>query len=588
MNKSNDYIIRKMFEKTLLIMILSTISATLGMLVDGIIIGNFLGVDAMAAYGMVSPAYLVMSFFGGVLSTGMQTICSECMGKGKMDEANGIFSLTCVLGFLASVLFAIVIVLLATPISMLLGTTGDTGYLLPQVRGYLIGIALGLPAMTITSCLQPVMQLDGDRGRAFISVLIMTAFNITGDLLNVFVFHGGMFGMAIATSLSYLVAVIVLVLHFFKKETSYRIHLKKIPWRNTMRVLATGLPSTAIRLYNTIRTLLLNKMLLTLAGGAAVAAFSVQSNMNNLFGSIGTGVSMSALMIFGIPIGEEDKNSTKKLLKVSLLEGFLLVTAVAVVLFAVAPFFVNLYISDDPQAALLAVRSVRFFAVSMPINNLIQVFASYLQSSRNLTLSHIVNVCNELILIVPCAFILGQFIGTDGVWASFPVTKILVLLLLFVIVAVRNKKIPLSMDDYLFLPENFDVSEEQKMEVSAQNMEQIITMSEEARKFCQKRGVDAKRGFYLSLCIEEMGGNIIRHGFLDGKKHSIDLRLIHKDDNMILRIRDNCKAFSPKKWMEIHQMDDPASNIGIRMTYAIAKDVNYIYVMDMNTLIIKI
>ena len=349
MERKNDYIISKMFRGSLLVMILSTITATLGMLVDGIIIGNCLGVDAMAAYGIVSPVFIVSAAVAGIFSAGCQTLCASRMGSGKMKEANGIFSLTCVLGVLVSILLIVLMVPFANPLGTALGASGSAANLLPMVRGYIIGLAIGFPGMILTGSLQPIMQLDGDPSRAFTSVIVMTVVNIACDLVNVFVVHGGMFGMAIATTVSYYAGVVVLWLHFSKKEAFYSFSLKELPWKESGDLIFIGLPTAVSRVCGTLRTLILNRILLHIAGSVAIAAFSVQSNMNNLFGGVGAGVGMATLLIAGVVVGERDRTSTKGLLKTSLKFGFPLVTACALILFIGAPAFVRMYVSPETE-----------------------------------------------------------------------------------------------------------------------------------------------------------------------------------------------------------------------------------------------
>lgn len=588
MERKNDYIIGKMFNASLMVMILSTITATLGMLVDGIVIGNFLGVDSMAAYGIVSPAFIVTAAIGGIFSSGCQTLCASRMGNGRMKEANGIFNMTCVIGMLVSVLLIVLVALFANPISTALGASGAASDLLPMVRGYLIGLAIGFPGMILCSCLQPIMQLDGERGRAFLSVVVMTVVNIAGDFLNAFVLHGGMFGMAIATTVSYYAGLAVLCLHFTRKESFYTINLKEIAWNESGSMIATGLPTAVNRACNTLRTLILNRLLLQIAGSAAVAAFSVQSNMNNLFGSIGTGVGMSTLLIAGVVVGERDRTSTKGLLRVSLKIGVPLVLASAAVLFIGAPLFVRMYVSSETETYRIAINAVRFFAVSMPINTVNQVFVNYLQGIRNLRLANLTCLLNELVFIVLCAFVLSGPAGANGVWLSFPAGKVLMLLAIILIAAIACRRIPRSLDDFLFLPEDYDVPKDDVIETSAGSLEQILRMSEEAKVFCQNKGFGDEKSYYVALCIEEMARNILDYGFADQKKHSIDLRLVSKDGGLTIRIRDDCKAFDPKKWLEIHQPEDPLQNIGIRMVSEITEELSYINTMDTNNLIIRI
>ena len=64
---------------------------------------------------------------------------------------------------------------------------------------------------------------------------------------------------------------------------------------------------------------------------------------------------------------------------------------------------------------------------------------------------------------------------------------------------------------------------------------------------------------------EEMAGNVVTHGFSDtGKKHAVDIRVVYKDNELTLRIRDNCKSFDPSEHAKSKDSED-VGNIGIRL-----------------------
>ena len=109
-------------------------------------------------------------------------------------------------------------------------------------------------------------------------------------------------------------------------------------------------------------------------------------------------------------------------------------------------------------------------------------------------------------------------------------------------------------------------------------------------KFCEENGFSKKTSMILSLCIEEMGGNIIRHGFSDGRQHYIYLRILAKSDEVILRIRDDCKPFNPLEHyrMTVQDEENPAKNMGIRMVMKLCSSVQYLSTFGTNNLIIKI
>lgn len=69
----------------------------------------------------------------------------------------------------------------------------------------------------------------------------------------------------------------------------------------------------------------------------------------------------------------------------------------------------------------------------------------------------------------------------------------------------------------------------------------------------------------------------------------VDIRLTHQEQ-FVLRIRDNCKPFDPKKWVEIQQSseDDAVSNFGLRMMVRLMQDMQYMSTLNLNNLLIKL
>ncbi|MBO5521251.1 MAG: ATP-binding protein, partial [Eubacterium sp.] len=87
----------------------------------------------------------------------------------------------------------------------------------------------------------------------------------------------------------------------------------------------------------------------------------------------------------------------------------------------------------------------------------------------------------------------------------------------------------------------------------------------------------------------EMAGNIVDHGYTkDKKSHTIDVRVVYKNDDIILRIKDDCVPFDPGTRSQLKDPSDPAKNIGIRMVYQIARDIQYQNMMGINVLQMRI
>ena len=154
---------------------------------------------------------------------------------------------------------------------------------------------------------------------------------------------------------------------------------------------------------------------------------------------------------------------------------------------------------------------------------------------------------------------------------------------------VLSKKFPKTMDDLMVIPKDFGVAEGDHMDLTLYSMEDVVQVSEGIQKFCKSKGVDERRSYLAGLFMEEMAGNVVKHGFnKDKKEHSIDARVGYKDDEVILRIKDDCIPFDPGERQKIVDPDDPTKNFGVRPVYKIANYIQYQNMLGLNALTIRI
>ena len=92
-----------------------------------------------------------------------------------------------------------------------------------------------------------------------------------------------------------------------------------------------------------------------------------------------------------------------------------------------------------------------------------------------------------------------------------------------------------------------------------------------------------------ALFLEEMAGNVVVHGFeKDDKQHSVDVRVVCRQDSLLLRIKDDCVPFDPSERQSLVDPEDITKNIGIRMVYSMAKDISYQNILGMNVLTVQV
>lgn len=136
--------------------------------------------------------------------------------------------------------------------------------------------------------------------------------------------------------------------------------------------------------------------------------------------------------------------------------------------------------------------------------------------------------------------------------------------------------------------DDFGAAAYDRIDLTVTDMTGVVLLSEQVMNFCAAHQVDQKRSYYAGLCVEEMAGNIVEHGFEPEKAHSIDIRVIYAPDGLLLRLKDDCKPFNPKEVQVIFEPEDITHNIGLRLVSGIAKGMQYQNCFGLNVTTIEI
>lgn len=580
---TNDNLIKKVFKSYLTISILSVFAATVGMLVDGIVIGHMLGQECVSALGLASPVVIFTAAASGIFSNGGSACASNYIGRGDKEKVNLNFTVTILGTLILSLIFMAACVLADETIAVVLGARGD---LVPHTSAYIRGIGLGIIPTMLSQVVMYYIRLDNGSALSFVSVICMTVCNITMDILFAGVFKLGMFGMGLATSISYLVCLLVCCINLFKKSSIFRISSLQGGAQEIKNVIVTGLPSALNRACMTLRGIILNRLLITIGGSFAVSALAVQNNVNQLLSSVTMGVGMTTMMMAGIFYGERDEKALEKTTRISLKTGAILSTITAVAVIVLARPIVGLLLTGDGEDVRLAVRCLRFFCLSLPFSLSCVVLLNFYQCTKNLLMANIICIGHGLVFVVLMSWICSPLLGTDGVWISFLLAELLTLGLVVAVIRIKKGKWPVKFAHMMMLPDDFTPPEDKVLDISIQNdMKQVMELSERITEFCIKYTKDKDKVQKLSLCIEEMAGNIIQHGFHDKKQHTVDIKIIIEKEDIIFRMRDDGISFNPIQYAD-ERGGKQEDTLGISIIRKIAKNMEYNYAIGMNNLTI--
>ena len=589
-NMPDGAIIRKLFRKTMLTMLIAELSGAVTAIIDGILTGRYLGATGLAACGLGAPYFSIASIISGILMVGSTNLCTKALGKGNKKELTAFFSLTVALGILLSGLLALCGVGFPGLFASLFGANGASAEVVSETTAYLRGIFLGAPGFILFVILTPILQLDGDALRPKIASVACAVVDVAGDLLNVLVFHGGMFGMGLASTISHYAALLVVLTHFLKKGSMFRFSLPEIRLKAVPPLLKDGLPRAVCMLCRAILPVILNALLLWKVGDIGVTAYSAMNSTTFVTGALGWGIGGAVLIMGGIMMGEQDILGLKTVIRTAL--GYIIagVSLLAAVVFCCAPLLAGLFLPEGGEAARMAAAAIRCYAVCLPFLAFNVATANHLQVVSRTMEANLVNIGVELAFTALMAHLLCRPLGVTGVWLAFPIGQALLSALIVVQAICMKDRSRKGLSAYLLLAKDFGIPDADRIEQSIYSMDEVVMLSEKAGDFCREHGIGARESNLVALCIEEMAGNVIEHGFEDGKPHHLDVRLLVKDETVILRLRDDCRHFDlrekVKDWSP--EPDRPEKNIGIRLVLGMAKDIDYTNAMNTNNLIITI
>ena len=436
---------------------------------------------------------------------------------------------------------------------------------------YLIGMSLGILPQVLGQQLSGFLSLEN---QTRLTLAASTVYILVNPVFNyIFIMKLGMqaLGLALASVLGLWVFLIIQAQYFFTKRANFRFQLKGFRIKDSWSIVRIGAPGALTCGYLTIRGFWVNALITSFVGAVGLSAFTACNTFLNLFWAVPNGMAAVSRMLFSVAQGEEDRQTIQDIMRNALYRYVPIMLAVAGFIAIMAVPFTRLYYQDkgDP-VFMMTVWGFRLLPFCMPLS---------------LT---ILSALDGVVDVVFFTAVLIPLIGIRSVyWANIlngTVTTVVILLY----ASLRNRHLPRSMDELMVIPKDFGAEESERLDISISTIEEVVSLSSRVQEFCASKGIDHRRSMLSGLAIEEMAGNIVQHGYSeDHKKHNIEVRVVHKDGSLILRIKDDCVPFDPADRRDLVEPEDITKNIGIRMVYSMAESVQYQNILGLNVLTIR-
>ena len=339
--------------------------------VDSIVVGNFVGTQALAAVGSTTMIVNMMVFFFNGFSTGAGVFIANYFGARNLKALHKAIETTMAATFVLSVLFTLAGVAAVRPMLRFMATPEDV---FGEATTYLQIYIGGISGLLIYNMGSGILRAVGDTMRPLYFLVMTSVLNILLDLLFVLGFHCGIEGVAWATVLSQFISALLILALLTRSDDIYRLswHDLSIDRAILGSIFAIGLPA-GIQSVITAFSNVFVQSYINFFGSSCMAGWSCYNKLDQLVMLPMQSMSMAATTFVSqnIGAGREERANRGTVITVSMAVGVTAVIVALLCLFA-APA-VGLFSPDESVIAygVLFIRANCFFLLFNCVNHVL-------------------------------------------------------------------------------------------------------------------------------------------------------------------------------------------------------------------------
>lgn len=390
--------------------------------IDGIVLGRFVGANALASVNLVLPCYSLISAFAIVMGIGGQTLVSISLGRGDKQEANN--ALRSVFLFLLgmSVVVSLVIFLSAGKIASFLGANE---VLLPDAVHYIRALVPFFPLLCAMFFGDYIIKAMGHPLYAT-SVMGMTVvLNIVLDLVFVAVLGWGVMGAGLATGIAFTMGACFNVPRLFSRHEVVAVQRGRYDRRLVWNAFYNGSSEGMSELSVAITVFLFNITMMRYLGESGVAAFTAINYILFIGTTVFLGISDGIIPIIGYNHGAGQQERIKSILKLAARTNSLIGIGLFLLLLLFGEQVIGLFFKDHGSEAFeIASRGVSIYCFAFLLCGLNILASSYFTAIGNAKISIIISALRGLVFVGIGILVLPAVFGIDAIWYDVPIAEI--------------------------------------------------------------------------------------------------------------------------------------------------------------------
>jgi putative MATE family efflux protein len=405
--------------------------------VDAIFVGG-LGTSAMGAAAIAFPISMVIVGLGLTLGSGAASYISRLLGEKDIELGNR----TASTAFFWSIILGIIVIVPSLIfLQPLLRSFGATDTILPFAKDYGYIFIAGSIFSVVNITMNNIVRAEGAAKISMKALMVGAILNIILDPIFIYSFGLGIKGAAIATVISQVVSMILLLAFFSSDKSSIKISTKYFTLSKEimLEILKIGMPNLVFQILSSASMGLINSAAVPY-GDAAVAAMGIVNRIFAIGSYVVFGFSKGFQPIAGYSYGAKKYSRLKELINISLRWTSVFCFGLAVIQIIFASPIVSIF-SDDPLVLKIGSRALRAYSIMFPFFGFQVIYMTLFLALGKAREGGILSLGRQGIFLIPTVLILPRIVGLDGVLFSQAIADFFTTLLTVVFSFKINDKI---------------------------------------------------------------------------------------------------------------------------------------------------
>lgn len=397
-------------------------------MIDAIVVGQFVGIKALAAVGASSSSYaLIIAVINGFTS-GASVVIAQIYGSGDSRKVRKAYITTWKILSVAGIVFTAVGLLVCGKLLRILGTPEDV---YRDAHLYILVMSVGILATCLYNGLAAFLRSVGNSTTPLAALVISSIVNIVLDLVLVIFAGMGVSGVAIATLIAQLISGLYCLIYVKKTmpELSFGLKELKMDDSTAREMIRIGLPATFSTVVVTLSTMFIQAAV-NRYGSTVVGAYTVDMKVENICFCLAFSIGLSTGVFCGQNIGAGDEKRTVKGFHTGLLIAVIYCSVMALFSYIFAPGLVRIF-SSEPEVISIGVPIVRITACFSPVLGMVFVVQHFLRNVSDVRPTIVMSFA-EIFSRGVLPFVLSSWFGYYGIWWATPIGWSLSLIIGFI------------------------------------------------------------------------------------------------------------------------------------------------------------